>query len=65
MVVSNLSNCDEGRGTNSNEERGILRLPNEERGSTAGITSTRNEGQTTLVDFPVAFYSSAVILVPR
>jgi hypothetical protein len=40
---------DEGRGTNSNEERGILRLPDEERGSFSEITSTRNEERTTLV----------------
>jgi len=35
---------DEGRGTNANEERGRLRLPDEERESYVEITSTRNEG---------------------
>jgi hypothetical protein len=35
---------DEERGTNCNEERGILRLPDEGRGSFSPITSTRNEG---------------------
>jgi hypothetical protein len=41
------SDCqsDEGRGRNSNEERGILRLPDEERGSCSRITSTRDEGE--------------------
>jgi hypothetical protein len=36
---------DERRGTNSNEERGRLRLPDEERGSCSQITSTRDEGE--------------------
>jgi len=36
---------NEERGTDSNEGRGRLRLPDEERENCSQITSTRNEGE--------------------
>ena len=42
-----LHGRNEGRETNSNEERGRSRLPDERRGSRTGIASTRNEGPYT------------------